>query len=148
MTGPSAGAYTGFSELVVPRPLAGIGQYLVSLVNLFEFLFGVGALVAVGVEFHGLLAKSPADILFANSPAHAENVVIIPVSHLRTPLCSALQADFDTKTVPSHYRAGIVAAQGRVRPDLLLIQSLDVGISRPVYQDNWSNRLVLRTLRT
>jgi hypothetical protein len=36
-------------------------------------------------------------------------------------LCSALQADFDTKAVPSHYRAGIVTAQGRVRPDLLLI---------------------------
>jgi len=50
--------------------------------------------------------------------------------------------------VPSHYRAGIVAAQGRVRPDLLLIQSLDEGNSRPLYQDNWSNRLVLRTLRT
>ena len=77
----AVGAHAGFPELVVLRPLVRIREDLVRLVDFLEYLFRVATFVAVGVELHGLLAESLADFLFSDAFTHAEDVVIIPISH-------------------------------------------------------------------
>ena len=71
LVGPPVGAHAGFAVAVVLRPFLGIGEDLVGLVYLFELVLGAGALIAVGVELHGLLAEGLADVLFPGADADA-----------------------------------------------------------------------------
>jgi hypothetical protein len=67
LPGSTVGSNPRFAELVVLGPFIGVGKDLVSFVYFFEFIFSVSAFIAIRMEFHGFLSKSPTDVLFTDT---------------------------------------------------------------------------------
>ena len=77
-TGAEVGIHTGVAKLVVPGLLVGIGQDLVGLVDLLEFLLGVFvAGVQVRMILPGHLFICFFDLILGRALGHAQDLIII-----------------------------------------------------------------------
>ena len=78
---PGVGVEVGIDAceavLVVSGPLIRVGQDLVGLVDLLEFILRVGLVVDVRMVFRRELAEGPFDLVLSGVFFHAENLVVI-----------------------------------------------------------------------
>src|SRR5690606_31181466 len=96
----------GVAVAVVGGFLLRVGEHLVGLLGLLEFLFRVLAVrIAVRVVLHGQLAVGLLDLVVASVPIDAEDFVVIPFGH-----------DASLSLVSSKGRAGTGAGSGGARP--------------------------------
>ena len=76
----------GVPELVVGGALLGVGEDLVGLLRLLEFLLGTLVVrVAVRVVLHRELAVGLLDVLFGRVPVDAQNRVVVALCHVSDP---------------------------------------------------------------
>jgi hypothetical protein len=90
------GVDAGMAELVVGGPLLGVGEHLVGLLGLLEFLLRllgrrVLALVAVRVVLHGQLAVGLLDVFLGRVLRHAQDVVVVALGHRIGSLCKRVR---------------------------------------------------------
>ena len=79
--GLGAAADAGLAKAVILPAFLGIGEHLIRLVDFLELIFGVGALVTVGMILHGLSSEGPAYLLLAGISGNAQEGVIVLVRH-------------------------------------------------------------------
>src|SRR5574343_1134040 len=83
----AVGVHAGVAILVVGPALALVGEHLVGLLGLLEFLLrflGTVPLVAVRVVLHGQLAVGLLDLVLGGGLGHPQDVVIVTLCHERT----------------------------------------------------------------
>jgi hypothetical protein len=72
----------GVAVRVVGRALLAVGEHLVGFLHLLEFRLGVLVVrIAVRVVLHRELPVRLLDLVVGGVPVHAENFVVVPLSH-------------------------------------------------------------------
>jgi len=81
----AVGANPGASETIVLGPLLGVGEYLISFVDLLEFIFRAFALVPVWMKLHGLFAKGSSNLLFIVGSGYSQSLIEVLIGHAMSP---------------------------------------------------------------
>jgi hypothetical protein len=84
--GASVGTNSRRPKTVILGPFIRVGQYLVSFVYLFELGFSIRILVPVRMVLHRFLTKCLSNILVRVGLGYSQNVVIVSVGHVNTPV--------------------------------------------------------------
>jgi hypothetical protein len=71
--------------LIILGPFLGVGEDLISLVDLFELLFSIGTFVAVRVVLQRLFPEGFANFFIGIGSGDTQNFVIVSLRHEKTP---------------------------------------------------------------